>query len=230
MIKYDESYIGRKNNRLTVVGIARDSENKRAFLCQCDCGNMKIVKPVFWENGRIKSCGCWQKRLTEDQRRLANIYNNMVQRCYNDKNSAYKNYGGRGISICDEWLNDRNSFMEWSMSHGYSEELTIDRIDVDGNYEPDNCRWVGWDVQASNKRTRIKRNGKYISLKELAKETGRTVYFIKKQMSMGKTLEEAIEMPYRNWFDDYDPLRDYKERYGDRYKYPRKKKDGTTNG
>lgn len=106
--------------------------------------------------------------------KLHRAWTNMKQRCNNPNNPDYSDYGSRGIKVCDEWLNDFKSFYDWSMSHGYSDELTIDRIDVNGNYEPSNCRWVTMKVQTNNKRCNIfiTLANKEITLKEFAKETG----------------------------------------------------------
>ena len=84
--------------------------------------------------------------------RLHRIWNGMRQRCLNPKSVAYKNYGGRGISICEEWKNSRDKFVIWALSHGYSDELSLDRMDVNGNYTPENCRWVSQAVQSNNRR------------------------------------------------------------------------------
>lgn len=156
-IKYNESYIGRKKNFLTVIGITRDKSNHRVFLCECDCGNTKTVEPIHWDRETIKSCGCLHdsQKLehSEELDRLRRIHNGMIQRCYNKNCDAYINYGGRGISICPEW-HDREVFIEWALSHGYSNELSIDRINVNGNYEPSNCRWADQKTQTNNRRPR----------------------------------------------------------------------------
>lgn len=154
-IKFDNSYIGRKNNRLTVIGIAKDEKKHRKFVCKCDCGNIKLIEPCFWEKGVVKSCGCLseESRLehSEELDRLRRIHNGMIQRCYNPNSHSYTNYGGRGIKICEEW-HDREKFIGWALKNGYSNDLSIDRIDVNGNYEPSNCRWADWQTQSNNKR------------------------------------------------------------------------------
>lgn len=156
-VKFDETYIGRKKNFLKIIGISRlPHNNHRAFVCECDCGNIKLIEPVFWDNGMIKSCGCLFESLklehTEELDRLRRIYAGMIQRCYNPNSSGYENYGGRGITICPEWLNDREKFIEWALSHGYANDLSIDRVNVNGNYEPSNCRWATDEVQLENRR------------------------------------------------------------------------------
>lgn len=156
---YTEDYIGRKYKMLTITGITKDIKNKKAFLCKCDCGKYIVIKPALLVNGKYRSCGCYLETRSlgaEQRKRIKGIYNGMRHRCLNKNAKDYKLYGGRGIKICEEWLNDFEKFYQWSMENGYDNRLTIDRIDSNGNYSPDNCRWTTWDIQCRNKRQRQK--------------------------------------------------------------------------
>lgn len=212
VIKFDDSYIGKKNNFLEVVSIDRKN-NHKMFLCKCDCGNYKLVEPVFWERGIVKSCGCYAESLklehSEELDRLRRIYNGMIQRCYNSKAKAYRNYGGRGIEICDKWLNDREKFIEWALNNGYANDLSIDRIDVNGNYEPSNCRWATIEVQLENRRPKEeweKPKKRKLKAYEIDGEKKPLVEWYKtfktseqavryRMKTMGMTFEEALKTP-----------------------------------
>lgn len=123
---------------------------KAQYLCLCDCGKTKKIIGESLARGTTKSCGChrgdplirYSTKHGHRYERIYSIYCDMKKRCYNQKCIGYKNYGGKGITICDEWLNDFESFYNWSMENGYSDNLTIDRINSAGNYEPANCRWI----------------------------------------------------------------------------------------
>lgn len=147
---------GEKFGNLTVLRRLNYCQTGHTYLweCKCDCGKITIVRGGNLRTGHTISCGC-KKGLIKHNKwdtRLYHIYNNMKQRCNNPKNVWYKNYGARGIKICDSWQNDFMSFYNWSINNGYSDELSIDRIDVNGNYEPLNCRWVTKLIQQNNMR------------------------------------------------------------------------------
>lgn len=176
-----------------LVVIRRDEDNiapsgyrTPTWLCMCDCGNKVTVRGKSLTGGVTQSCGCLAKELVSERAskhhgygtRLYPIWNSMRQRCNNPHNQAYKNYGGRGISICDEW-DDFAVFREWALANGYDEnasrgECTLDRIDANGNYCPENCRWVGMREQTNNRRKTvfITYNGKTLPLTKWADETG----------------------------------------------------------
>lgn len=147
---------GEKFGNLTVLRRLNYCQTGHTYLweCKCDCGKITIVRGGNLRTGHTISCGC-KKGLIKHNKwdtRLYRIYTNMKQRCNNPKNVWYKNYGARGIKICDSWQNDFMSFYNWSINNGYSDKLSIDRIDVNGNYEPNNCRWVTKLVQQNNMR------------------------------------------------------------------------------
>ena len=138
------------------------SKNKVRFgLYKCGfCGTEFKANTYTVVQGKTKSCGCYNKRRTKEankthnlsRSRLYRIWNNIKNRTLKPKNKYYINYGGRGITLCDEWKNDFKSFYDWSMYNGYSDELSIDRIDNDGGYSPENCRWTTKTMQSRNQR------------------------------------------------------------------------------
>lgn len=157
----EKNYVGEKFGRLLAIERIPCEDYRTRYKCRCDCGKEIIVLGESLVSGNTQSCGCLvsesiRKRTTTHGycgTRLYSIYNGMKDRCCNPKNTAYKNYGGRGITICEEWLNSFLIFKDWASNNGYADKLTIDRIDVNGNYEPSNCRWITFKEQQQNKQT-----------------------------------------------------------------------------
>lgn len=146
---------GNQYGHLTVIQRVEDKQlssgrKKPQYLCKCDCGKMILIIGESLKNGHAKSCGChkgdfFTKYSTKHGKRYERIYSiycGMKKRCFNVNSAGYKNYGGKGITVSEPWLSDFTSFYQWSMENGYSDNLTIDRIDSSGNYEPGNCQWI----------------------------------------------------------------------------------------
>lgn len=163
-VKPREDLSGKKFGRLTVIKLhGRNASQKITWDCKCECGKMTVVIGAELKKGTTKSCGCYKTDKAKSRAkhglsnsRLRSKWRFMIQRCENPKSVSYKNYGGRGIKVCDEW-HDLNTFAKWAFENGYQEvnnkhEYTIDRIDVNGNYEPSNCRFVNMKKQCRNKR------------------------------------------------------------------------------
>ena len=174
----------------------------RKWICLCDCGNTKEALRGDLKMGKVKSCGCLKpesKTITHNlsKTRLYRIWCGMKTRCTNPNSVNYKNYGGRGVSICSDWLNNFESFYEWSVANGYNDELTLDRINNDGNYEPFNCKWPTYKEQSQNKRD-VKLytfNGKTQTQKEWSLELGGNPALIASRLSKGWSLERALSTP-----------------------------------
>lgn len=197
---------GKRYGRLVVREKAgTDRFRQIKWLCDCNCGNQTIVTSGNLRNGHTTSCGCYNKqRISETHKkhgmfgtRLYNIWAGMIQRCNNPKNTKYKNYGARGISVCDEWEGSFKCFYEWAITNGYKRNLTIDRIDVNGNYQPTNCRWVGIETQENNRTDNIyiTINGETRTLSEWCRTNGINVSTALQRIRFGWDSIRAVTEP-----------------------------------
>ena len=173
MIKYEEHKIIGKHKIIFISEIdSKFTPNKtriRIGIFKCHCGKEFNCSISHIKSGNTKSCGCqkYGKSTLEhglSKHRTHKIWRDMLQRCNNKNNPSYKNYGSRGIIVCDEWKNDFKSFYDWAMKNGYEKGLTLDREDNDGSYEPDNCRWVTKDIQSRNRRKLEGCSSKYVGV------------------------------------------------------------------
>lgn len=195
-----QNLTGQKFNKLTVLYLDKSRPSRAHWVCRCDCGNTVSVRADLLKNGNTKACGCLYNKhnqaLQGNHSRIYGIYHDMKKRCYNTKNKSYKFYGGKGITISDEWLGDNGfeNFYTWSLNHGYSDRLSIDRINPLLPYSPDNCRWVTWGVQANNKSNNLKiaYNGQTKSLASWCRELNLNYSKVRQRMYNGKPFELAI--------------------------------------
>lgn len=194
--------IGDRYHRLVVVGYL-GSDGKNSFWhCKCDCGGESRTKSINLTSGKAKSCGCWaRERLTKhghsrgEKKWMYFIWRGMLARCLNKKAASYQHYGGRGVKVCDRWMEFEN-FLE-DMWERPSREYSIDRIDVDGNYEPNNCRWATRKVQANNTTCNVffEYQGERLTVAEWADKFGLSRDLVHARLYRGWSLEDAILPP-----------------------------------
>lgn len=189
---------GEKFNKLTVLYDPMRSDAK--CKCLCDCGNISYVRRYALISGHTKTCGCSHKKYTITNRRIFRIWSNMIDRCKSTKRRDSKNYFHKGIRVCEEWQFYDN-FEKWALNSGYADNLTIDRIDFNGNYEPSNCRWITIQEQQRNKETTTfyTYNGETHCLKEWSEITGinRGTLFSRIH-DEGLSIGEAINKKFRS--------------------------------
>lgn len=195
---------GKKFGNLVVIKRAEDGPYGVRWLCLCDCGNEVIKYGSLLRRGSTTSCGCFGKeRQREAVTRhglthtpIYRAWDAMKRRCQNPSTKFYEEYGGRGISVCDEWQ-EFEPFRDWAFENGYSEDLSIDRIDNNGNYCPENCRWTDMHTQSRNKRNNvwITFNGKTMIMSDWANEIGITPYALWNRLK-NHSIEEALTMPH----------------------------------
>lgn len=199
-----EDLTGKTFFRLTVVKPV--TVNRRTkWECKCSCGETKIVDGLELINGHVKSCGCLHKDAMAERakksktygythHRLYACYYRMRHRCENAADGSYKRYGGRGIKVCDEWKNDIMAFINWGLENGYKEGLSIDRIDNDGDYSPENCRWADARQQSNNRHTNkyVSYNGETHTVSEWSRIIGISPLTLNARLSSGWNVEDAL--------------------------------------
>lgn len=187
---------GNKYGKLTVIRIAH-KERQYFYECMCDCGKTKVVGGAQLKNGTTKSCGCLIHIHGGYHTKLNRIWNSVKQRCLNSNVLAYKNYGGRGIKICKEWIDSFEAFRDWSIANGYKDSVVqLDRRDNDGDYCPENCRWTTRVINCNNKRDNliVEFNGAKTTLAMLTRQLGLRHKYksIWKRIKKGRSIEESL--------------------------------------
>lgn len=203
---------GKKFGYLTAIKINNihtkpSGQKVTRWLCQCECGKQVVVASYDLRNGHTKSCGCKKGRLITESKIKHNfskkpiyrVLNSIKQRCNNPKNHAYKNYGARGIKVCDEWSEGFEKFYQWAINNGYKKGLSIDRVDVNGNYEPSNCRWATRKEQARNKRNNhlITYNSETYCLTDWAIKKNLSISTIFHRLKRGWSIEKTLNAPIK---------------------------------
>lgn len=207
-------WMDKRFDRLVITDFVHATPPSRGWwwVCKCDCGNVKVLRPTDVKLGKIRSCGCLHDEVctqkatkfenrVADNKRLYSIYNGIKKRCYRPAEPRYKDYGARGIQMVSEWLDEQHgfdSFVKWSMDNGYTDGMTIDRIDVYGNYGPNNCRWIPLVEQALNKRETlwVDYKGERVQLLVLCERMAVNYDMVHNRIyALGWSVEDAIDKP-----------------------------------
>ena len=201
--------VGNKHGRLTVLRRAeKNKHNEATWVCECDCGNVIEAIGSHLRSGNTKSCGCiGREKIIERNKThglshflLYKTWTGMKQRCYNENSKVYKYYGGRGIKVCDRWLNSFENFYE--DMENKPKGMTIDRIDNDGNYEPGNCRWATKEQQSNNTSSNrlLNFNGRTQTMFLWAKELGLKYSTLRSRLNLyGWSVEKALTIPIKDF-------------------------------
>jgi hypothetical protein len=213
-MKRKQINVGDKFGKLTVLRkiLEKSPQSSRntyhkLYQCVCDCCNSVIVPHKMLSSGHKRSCGCLRAEIERNKSIIYNIkhkellyvWKTMKQRCLCKTNKDYRLYGGRGITVCNEWLNDFYSFNDWAEKNGYKKGLMLDRINNDGNYEPSNCRWATPTEQANNKRTNkwITINNETKTLKQWCDKLNLSYSTTNSRLQRGWSVDEAFNIiPY----------------------------------
>ena len=206
-----KDHSGERFGRLTAQYWYKSEKDGRIYWhCICDCGNERDIRSDSLTSGNTTSCGCLHREISSrvcgdnfrkdglSSDRLYGIWSAMKSRCYNPSENGYSYYGGRGISVCTEWIHDFKAFYDWSLANGYSEGLSIDRIDVDGDYCPENCRWADSKTQSRNRTDNVKLTifGITMVQEDWAKLVGISSGRIHRRIvNLGWSVEDAILTP-----------------------------------
>ncbi len=217
-MKTPRDLTGQKFGRLTFLRQAPDKikpsgAHSKMWECKCDCGNIKIISRSSLVSGDTVSCGCYHKEHAHDygkkhgltNTKLYTKWSGIVQRCTNPNAIHYDMYGGRGITICDEWRNDFYSFYSWSIENGYKDGLTIDRIDNNKGYYPENCRWTDLETQANNTRRNhyITYNNETKTLTQWARLLNVNVETLRYRVNHGN-MKDFLELTQRGYESNED--------------------------
>lgn len=210
------------DSRLIMIkeDVKRDEHGCKFNRYKCKCGNTAILRAILVRSGTTKSCGCLSRETASKNNsthrlrdtRLYSIWSSIKTRCFNKKASRYKDWGGRGILMCEEWKNDFKKFYDWAMSNGYSNRLVIDRENNDKNYEPNNCKWVTYRENNFNKRTTVMVNvdGEKISLAKICEKHNKNYKLVSGRIHKGWSLEKALFTPAKKIFTNVNKIKKIK--------------------
>lgn len=216
MAKPKKDVTGEVYGRLTILGDAPYRSKDRRVFVICSCGNTKDVLLGDLRRGDTVSCGCYLTEVItkhgDHKTKLYRIYHGMLNRCYLENTDRFTDYGGRGIAVCKEWRESFDAFKAWAISNGYTDDLSIDRKDVDGNYEPSNCRWIPLSEQQRNKRKQLNKSSVFLGVAK-CKQTKKWIATIKvngKLKNLGRYSDEKEAATVRDNYIKLNNLSNYK--------------------